>query len=312
MRGRVLRSRWLTIVQSVIGAAIVVLVAGDVIRNWDQVRASGLQLAFRPGWVALSLAITWLAFAGLIEGWRGVVQGWRQPLGWVIAARIWVLASFGKYIPGKLWAIAGMVILSERAGVRAKVATGAAIVMQLLAIGTGVGVASLAVGPALEVERPGAGALMTVLGLLAFGALVVVGSATALERLWRLTGREGPPPGPPRRRALIEGIGFNLLAWLAYGTAFWALARGILPASELPWRLATGVFAASYLAGFLAPFAPGGIGVRETLIVALLQSSLGYGPALALAGASRLAFTVNEVGAALPFLLTRGSVRDVS
>lgn len=307
-----MRSKWMTITQSVIGMAIVVLVGLDVVRNWDQVRASGLQLVFRPGWVALSLGLTWLAFAGLVEGWRGVVQGWREPLRWITAARIWILASFGKYIPGKLWALAGMVVLSERAGVRAKVATAAAIVMQLLAIGTGVGVAAVAVGPALEAHRPGTGALMTLLGLVAFGALVIVGSATALQVTWRLAGREGPPPGPPRRMALVEGIGFNLLAWLAYGTAFWVLARGILPTAELPWRLATGVFAASYLAGFLAPFAPGGIGVREGLLVALLQSTIGYGPALALAGASRLAFTVNEVGAALPFLLTRGPARDVS
>lgn len=307
-----MRSKWLTIVQSAIGLALVAFVVADVARNWDQVRASGLQLTFRPGWVALSLGVTWLAFAGLVEGWRGVVQGWREPLRWPAAARIWILASFGKYIPGKLWAIAGMVILSERAGVRARVATAAAIVMQLLAIGTGVGVAAIAVGPALEAHRPGTGALMTLLALVAFGALVIVGSTTALQVAWRLAGREGPPPGPPRRMAIVTGIGVNLLAWLAYGTALWALARGVLPDTGLPWRLATGVFAASYLAGFLAPFAPGGIGVREGLLVALLQGTTGYGPALALAGASRLAFTVNEVGAALPFLFTRGPSRDVS
>jgi 3-oxoacyl-[acyl-carrier protein] reductase len=43
------------------------------------------------------------------------------------------------------------------------------------------------------------------------------------------------------------------------------------------------VFTASYLAGFLALFAPGGLGVREGLFILMLQGPLGIGAATALA-----------------------------
>lgn len=306
-----MRSRWFGAVQTVLGIAIVALVAVDVAGNWDQVRSSGLRLAFRPGWIALSLGVTWVAFGGLIEGWRRVVVGWRQSLAWSAAARVWVLASFGKYLPGKVWSIAGMAVMSDRIGVSGRVAMAAAVVMQLLAIGTGVGLAAFAVGPMIEAARPGAGMAMMILGVVAMGGLLLVGSADALDLLWRLLRRDGPAPAPPRRMALVEGIAVNLLAWALYGVAFWALARGIVPEADLPLRVATGVFAASYLAGFLGP-TPGGLGVRESLLIAMLQPVIGLAPAIAMSGASRLAFTVNEVGAALPFLLTRGPTRDVN
>jgi len=57
------------------------------------------------------------------------------------------------------------------------------------------------------------------------------------------------------------------------------------------------------IAGFLALFAPGGIGVREGLFILMLQGPLGIGAATALAVASRLLLTLTELGAAVPFLL---------
>jgi hypothetical protein len=177
-----------------------------------------------------------------------------------VAARIWILSSFGRYLPGKLWAIAGMAVMTERAGASGKVATAAAIVMQLLAIGTGVGAAAIAAGPLIEAAQPGAGAAMTILGLVAVGALAMVGSAATLQLMWRVLRREGQPPPPPRRLAVLGGFGFNVVAWLLYGVALAALARGILPDAGLGLRVATGVFAASYLGGFITPFAPGGLG----------------------------------------------------
>jgi glycosyltransferase 2 family protein len=101
-----------------------------------------------------------------------------------------------------------------------------------------------------------------------------------------------------------------VIAWLGYGAALWLLARGLLPEAGLEPGLAVAVFTASYLAGFLALFAPGGLGVREALFILMLQRPLGIGAATALAIASRLLLTITEFGAAVPFLvLTRWRAR---
>jgi len=102
----------------------------------------------------------------------------------------------------------------------------------------------------------------------------------------------------------------NLLAWLGYGLALLWLARGTIGETTMGWPLATGAFTASYLAGYLFLFAPGGIGVRESMLVLLLQPTIGLGQAIALAAASRLALTINELGVALPLFLLGRTSRD--
>ena len=107
----------------------------------------------------------------------------------------------------------------------------------------------------------------------------------------------------PRPEGILVGIAANAAAWLGYGTALWLLARGILPGARLELTRSVAVFTASYLAGFLALLAPGGLGVREGLFILMLQGPLGITGATALAVASRLLLTVTEFGAAAPFLL---------
>jgi uncharacterized membrane protein YbhN (UPF0104 family) len=101
----------------------------------------------------------------------------------------------------------------------------------------------------------------------------------------------------------LLGTLITLLSWVAYGIAFWMLANGIFRITDLTAFQATGVFAAGYIVGLLALFAPGGVGVRELVHVALLAPVVGGGGALALSVASRLLLTATEAGAALVALI---------
>jgi uncharacterized membrane protein YbhN (UPF0104 family) len=130
------------------------------------------------------------------------------------------------------------------------------------------------------------------------------------RRLLQL-GRVSAPPGrTPGVRAVAAGLVANVVAWIGYGTSLWLMAHGLLDVPELSLRVAIGAFAASYVAGLLALFAPGGIGVRELVFLLMLDGVVGPGVAAALAVASRLLLTLTEIGTALPFLiLQRGQRR---
>jgi glycosyltransferase 2 family protein len=299
------RSGWVRVAQALAGLAIVVFAMRALVRNWDQLRSQPLEWQIRPGWLVLSLALTWLMYALLILGWRSMLSGWGQRLDGWSAARIWILSSLGKYVPGKVWAVAGMALLAQRAGVAPWAATGSAVVMQVLAIGTGAAVAGLAGAHNIEAAQRGTGA---VLMLLVAGAIISVGLLLwppFLRRVLRLAAPQAVGERQPTGRGIVVGIATNIVAWLGYGLALWLLGRGLLPTSGLGLRLAIAVFTASYLAGFLALFAPGGIGVREGLFILMLQKPLGVGAATSLALASRLLLTVAELGAAVPFLVFR-------
>ena len=299
--------QWRMAAQAIVTLLVVAFLVRSVAPDWAATRGAMAELDLRPGWIVLSMVLVWLMFAGLIEGWLRVVKGWGERVPWLTGARIWILSSFGKYLPGRVWAIAGMAVMSERAGIRGRVATAAAVVMQVLAIGSGVAVALLTIGREIEAARPGTGAGMILLGVAALASLVTVGHQGILDALWRLVRREGPAPSAPRAGALVEGIVLNLVAWLGYGVAFWALARGVFPSVDLEPRLAIGGFVAAYLGGLLAIIVPGGIGVREAILVAVFGGTVGAGQAALLAAISRVVLTCCEVGAALPFILKRES-----
>lgn len=302
--------RWIRLAQVVAGLAIVWFAGGALVRNWDQLRSQPLAWRIEPGWLLLSALTVWAMYAVLIAAWRTLLAGWGQRLDAWAAARIWTVSSLGKYLPGKVWAVAGMALMSQQAGVAPWAATGSAVILQALAIGTGAAIAGLTGASALEAARPGA---VTALWLLVAGSVAGVALLLwppVLRRVLRLATPDAEPSSMPPASGIAFGVGANLVAWLGYGLALWLLARGLLPDAGLRLMPAIAVFTASYLAGFLALLVPGGIGVREGLFILLLQGPLGIGAATALALASRVLLTITEFGAALPFLaFSRRSAR---
>jgi glycosyltransferase 2 family protein len=297
------RSPWIRAAQLLLGLAIVWFAARALVSNWDQLRAQPLKWQIAPGWILASAVIVWLMYAILIAAWRALLAGWGQRIDYWTAARIWVVSNLGKYLPGKVWAVAGMALMSQQAGVAPWAATGSAVILQLLSIGTGAAIVGLTGAGALETAHPGARLALWLLLAASLGGVLLLFWPPVLERVLALAlpaaGRRTSPPV----RELGFGIIANLLAWLGYGIALLLLARGFLPDVGLRLQPAVAVFTASYLAGFLALLVPGGIGVREGVFILMLQGPLGIGAATALALASRVLLTITELGAAVPFLV---------
>lgn len=296
--------------QWILGLAVVGFAVRALARNWAEFRSQPLAFAPRPLYLVASALLVWGMYALLVWAWLAVLRSWGQRLGPGTAARIWTVSSLGKYVPGKVWAIAGMALMAQQAGVAAWAATGSAVVLQALAIGTGAAIVGLTGAVGLESAHPGARAALGLLVLASAAGIGLILWPPAVRRLLRLARVPAEAAGAPSPAAVLGGILANAVAWVGYGAALWLLARGLLPDVKLELWTAVAVFTASYLAGFLALLAPGGLGVREGLFILMLQQPIGIGAATALAVASRLLLTLTEFGAAAPFLLlTRRSPR---
>lgn len=300
----------LRIVRAAIGAVVIGFATWTLFRQWSEVQSQGIAWQLSPSWIAASLLLTWVMYLLLVGGWRALIVSWGERLGFWPGVRIWLLAGLGKYVPGKVWALLGMAVLAEREGVRGPVAMASSVVMQLLALATGAAVAIAALGgPVLDRAVPYGQTGAVALGIVTLASAMLVTHAPTMR--W-LGARLGQPEAvrAVRPGELVVAAVPNLVAWIGYGVALVWLAQGTLGGVTLAPVLATGAFAASYLAGYLFVLAPGGVGVREGVLVLLLQDAIGVGNALALAAVSRLALTVNELGVALPLLLLRRSSRD--
>lgn len=296
---------WWTI-QLVVAAIVIRMVWATLASNWSEFRSLHLTLKLQWGWIGLSVLVLLTSYASSVEAWRRILAGWQQRLRYLSAARIWLVANLGRYIPGKVWSVAGLIALAQRAGVEAWAAGASAFAIQAVAIGTAVALVAVAI-PGAESPWRLAGA-----ALIAAGTIVSLAWTRAVRSVARLAGRaDGVRPLPVT--AVAESSALGVFSWLGHGTAFWLLSRGLGLPGSLPVATAVGVFALGYILGLLALFAPGGVGVREVVLISLLTPRLGGGGAIALSLASRLLLTLTEVAAPLVMLLfTRQQKGDVS
>lgn len=90
---------------------------------------------------------------------------------------------------------------------------------------------------------------------------------------------------------LAAAVGMRLV----YGMGFFFVAGSFVSVTpgQLPYFV--GLFTLAQVAGFLALFAPGGIGVREGLLLAGLQPLVGPGPAIVITAVARLWHTGTEL-----------------
>ncbi len=284
------------LLQVVLGAAVGYAVLGALGRSWDELTARGIHLTLRPLPVLAAAAVVLATYALLIEGWRRVLGGWGERLSFPVATRIWALSNLGRYLPGKVWAVAGMAALAQRAGVAPWAATGSAIILQALAVAT----AAALVAVTAPTAAPGVGLLVAF--ACAASVVAAVSWPPLARRLLRVVAQFGIREPPPLRPGAVAiGTATTLVGWVAYGVGLklWGAGTLIGAGANLTLPVAVGAFTASYVVGLLALFAPGGLFVREGVMFALLEGPLGPADALAIAIGTRLLLTVTEIAAAL-------------
>jgi len=244
-------------------------------------------------WIVLATLIVLATYLLLIETWRRVILAAGDSLSFFDAARIWFVSNLGKYVPGKIWSIAAMTMMARDREVSPVTAAGSSVLMQLVSVASGIGV--LLVTGASAVDRPGvavAAALAILVGLFAIPFVL-----PALGRT--VSGLMGKQIAVPviGSGTIWMAVAASIISWISYGVAFQFFVRGVLGNAAGATTSYIAVYAASYIIGFLALFAPGGAVVRESaMVTGMLRLGLSGRPdALVIAVASRLWLTVTEL-----------------
>jgi len=273
--------------------------------HWAGVRA--LQATLTPSWgrVMWSATMVMVSYLVLIATWRAMVNAWGSTIGAGQAARIWFVSNLGRYVPGKIWQIGAMGVMANAVGVPPAAAVGSSLVIALVNILVGFGVVAATGAEAFGVAGTDPRTLWIPLGFLGIVTASLPWTLAPLVRFTgRMTGRPVEAPSLPAAAVWMAAAGCAA-AWVLYGLAFQQLAIGLLgPDAAGDAGAYVAVFTLSYLVGFLALFAPGGVVVREVAMGGLLTGfGLATGPeATILVVASRLWLTVLEIVPGLLFL----------
>ena len=275
--------------------------------NLEELRAFDLS-SLTPKWglLALSSLVLLLAYVYSAGLWGLMVReiGGAE-VGFVPSLRVFFTANLGRYVPGKLWQIAGLAFLAKGEGVSAGTATGAAILGQAFSLA---GATLVGAGVLLGSGRGpsfGGGWAAAVLLFLLLGA-AAPGILKALLSLWfRLARQTVPGEFRPDPAFGVRWMGLYAIGWVLQGLAFWILTRSL--GFELTLLEGVPAYPAAYFAGYVMLFAPAGVGVREGVLVVFLGPILGAGAAV-VAIVARLWTTVVELFPAL--LLASGYLRS--
>lgn len=292
---------WRRLITVAVVGAIALFLGRSIASQWDAI--AHFHWAIRWGWLTLSGALVWVDFVILIALWRILlVRIGNSPLRFGTAYRVWFVSNFGKYLPGKVWTVMGMVYLLKREGYDAPSVLVSAVLNQALSVLSGLLLSIIVLGGGVFGGLPvwalalGGALSLAVLIPAVFQRLVNVGL-----RLIR-----HDPIVIPLSYGLMLALFLTYVGtWVIYGAAFWALLLGVGIESAGPFWVTVAIFCASYLLGFLAILVPGGLGVREGSLTVLLGSYLPVGLAAPIAVLSRIWLTLTEILGALPLLWLR-------
>lgn len=249
------------------------------------------------GWLSLAGGIYLLGMAPACWFWGKVLRAMGQrPRPWPLV-RAFFIGHLGKYVPGKAMVVVLRTGLMRGPGVDATTAAVSVFVetLTMMAVGAGIGSALLA---AFYREHA---------GLLLVGAAMMAGAGvpTLPPIFRRLVVTLQVKRLNPEIEQALGGLDWRLmgwgwvsmtLGWCLLGLSLAAVLQSIpqiaVEAQHLPLILAT--VALAMVAGFLS-LIPGGLGVRELVVIPLLAPVFGDVVAVVSAVLLRLVWLLSEL-----------------
>jgi uncharacterized membrane protein YbhN (UPF0104 family) len=264
-------------------------------RHWDP-------SVLRAPWLVLALV---LSVAGMLPPglfWHRLLVLFGQPAGRGEALRAYYIGHLGKYAPGKALGIVLRAGLLRGGGTTATAATVAVFYETLTTMTAGTLWAAVILGLRFPSHWQ--------LAAVAVGLLAVVGLPAVPALFRRLVRFSGAGKLDPVLAERLEQLGVVTIAralvplgvgWLVQGGCLAATLAAGGSSSSLAWfdqvLISTAAIALAVVAGFLS-LVPGGLVVREALLLELLAPWYGEADALVAAVLVRLVNVAGELAAA--------------
>ncbi|MGE4288831.1 MAG: lysylphosphatidylglycerol synthase domain-containing protein [Salinivirgaceae bacterium] len=238
-----------------------------------------------------SVLILWLGFFVSTLSWRKALKVHGVQISVPQAVYSHGISVFAKYIPGKIWVILGRASIVSENGFSLSFTSTISLKEQLVYLLLGL-LISLLVLPFVPVHILFTiMVLFTAIGLYLFLFVKSI-HLYILSTLFKLVRKKFEVPFITVKDA-VPFAKWILVYWSIWSIAFYLLTKSVIPETSV---FAAFAFPVSVCYGLLAVIVPGGVGVREGILI-LVLSSLGIAPAQAvtLSIIQRLWFITGEI-----------------
>jgi hypothetical protein len=256
-------------------------------------------------------AAAWLAMVGTVACmlinlsmgglmWKALLKDQGTAIPTITAIRIVFVSQVGKYLPGNVGHLVGQVGLASAVGVPYTVSITTMLIstLWLAAIGLSLGLLGLVLffDTAAQSHLPDINTHWVLLVSLLAAASPWLG-VWLLNRTWPKLSKalgHGQLVSLPRLMTSV-GVGLGFMAsFFVMGLMLKWQAVHIFGVNDGNLLALSLLFASAWTAGYLLPGAPGGLGVREAVSIALLTPILGAGTAVALSITMRMSTTLGD------------------
>ncbi|MEZ5646606.1 MAG: lysylphosphatidylglycerol synthase domain-containing protein [Burkholderiaceae bacterium] len=236
-------------------------------------------------------------------------QSVRLPVGQAVL--IVAISQIGKYLPGNVGHFAGRAVMGRSAGVPMGVTAGTLLIETAWTLAIGAGFAAMAflfyldASARLSLPSVGAAELVILTALLLFAPWIGIRLVNQIAPALSAKVGGGQPLAPPRLGTALSVSALMVTCFGLLGTALWMQATWFFHVQDAPWLAMTLLFTAAWLVGYVVPGAPGGLGVREAMMVLLLSPLVGSGTAVGLGVSMRLVTIAGDGLACLGGMIAR-------
>lgn len=213
--------------------------------------------------------------------------------------KLWMLSNSARFLPGGFWQYAFRIYLGKESGFGTALAASAVLVESLFTLAVG----SLIILLIFTFGRlPGSFSFpLYILGILIFlpALFSLLTRPKILQKVLRIMARFSKKKitiaeiNLPSRWILPLGLLFSLEFFLP-GTILFFLTRSFTELSLTLYPVFIGIFAASFLAGYVVFFVPSGLGIQEASIAGLLSLFISFPLAAAIAVVFRFIMLLSE------------------
>ncbi|MEX2158349.1 MAG: lysylphosphatidylglycerol synthase domain-containing protein [Dehalococcoidia bacterium] len=285
-----------------IGLAVIVLtfyfLGRNLASNWNDLRSEELDI--QPALLVLSgcflagdimmRSIVWWDLTGYFAGDA------RPP--YPRMAKVFLYSWIGRYVPGKVAYLVGRFYLGRAAGVPSRALVGGIAYENVLVLIMAMVLSALLLVPSLAVESESFWPYLA-LPAAAIGGVALLHPAVlsrVLRLAMRLTGRDLPDSDwilPARRMA--RTLALSAIVFSLSGVGFYLMVASLTnyPARYLP--LAAGAMTLGAVVGSISIITPAGLGVREGVLVGILQFTMPRELAVLVAVVARVWATVVDL-----------------
>lgn len=275
-----------------LAAAIMAALGWTLWSHWDQIRR-----LHPPDWRWLVASLL-LALAGIgLHPWvlARLLASLGRPVAYLEAVALSFIPLQAKYLPGGVWPVVFSLEFYRDRGYRRSLAISATTLFTALNVVSGLAIGAILGLKTLYPELP-----LWMVGLVLGMVMVAIHPscfASLLNWVLRRLGREPLEIG----LRYCELLGLALvcaLAWAIFGAGYTALVHGFSPVALVDYPRLLAICCLGRTVGFLAVFAPDGLGVRESIYLLGLSPLVGKGTALAVTVTARLWSAVAELALA--------------